>query len=62
VFSLEIIIDLHKIKYLIYNKKGERLTGLVNCPLKHATEGQRDGWMEVKVRRGRRSRQLLDDT
>jgi len=32
-----------------------------NCLLKHVTEGQTEGRMEVMERRGRRRKQLLDD-
>jgi hypothetical protein len=32
-----------------------------NCLLKHVTEGKIGGWTEVKGRRGRRSKRLLDD-
>jgi len=32
-----------------------------NCLLKHVTEGKVEGGIEVKGRRGRRLKQLLDD-
>jgi hypothetical protein len=32
-----------------------------NCLLKHVTEGNLEGRIEVTVRRGRRRKQLLDD-
>jgi len=32
-----------------------------NCLLKHVTEGQTEGRLEVTGRRGRRRKQLLDD-
>jgi hypothetical protein len=34
---------------------------LRNCPLKHAIEGKLEGRTEMMGRRGRRSKQLLDD-
>ena len=32
-----------------------------NCPIKHVIEGRGEGRIEVKRRRGRRRKQLLDD-
>jgi hypothetical protein len=34
---------------------------LRNCPLKHVIEGKTEERIEVKGRRGRRRKQLLDD-
>jgi len=34
---------------------------LRNCLLKHVTAGKVEGWLQVKGRRGRRRKQLLDD-
>jgi hypothetical protein len=45
-------------------KKEDNWTGHIlhsNCLLKHVTEGKVDGMIEVKERRGRRSKQLLDN-
>jgi hypothetical protein len=52
-------------KYLTYNKKKKaNWIGHIlrrNCLLKHAIEGKLEGRIEMTGRRGRRSKQLLDD-
>ena len=50
-------------EYPIYNKQKANWIGHIfrtNCLLKHSIEGNIEGGIEVKGRRGRRSKQLLD--
>jgi hypothetical protein len=49
---------IHTIKRRKSNWIGHML--LENCLLKHVTERNMEGKIEVKVRQGRRSKQLLD--
>jgi hypothetical protein len=51
--------SLHAIKKSNANWIGNILRR--NCLLKHVTEGKMEGWIGVSGRRGRRSKQLLDD-
>jgi hypothetical protein len=54
--SLPLVFTRH---FCLYNHIGHILHR--NCLLKHVIEGKIDGRMEVKGRRGRRCKQLLDD-
>jgi hypothetical protein len=60
---------LHRVKEernILHTKRGRKAGWIGDilrrkCPVKHVIQGKREGRIEVKRRRGRRHKQLLDE-